>query len=134
MPCLITEARSLALNPNRTYYPGQMSLLNTKNGIPAGIRPENYQPYTRPRNFKCITCEASFSIQKELNYHIRHNCGRCHQCGVCFTTYRSLQTAKVHFKKRHPDVQEMRIFSLPASLNLELNKMNIARGVKLDSC
>ncbi|XP_014222475.1 longitudinals lacking protein, isoforms H/M/V isoform X12 [Trichogramma pretiosum] len=134
MPCLITERRSLALNPNRTYYPGQMSLLNAKNGIPAGIRPENYQPYTRPRNFKCIMCEASFGIQKELNYHVRHNCGRCHQCGVCFITYRSLQTAKVHFKKRHPDVQEMRIFSLPASLNLELNKTNNARGVKLDSC
>lgn len=67
----------------------------------------------RTRNFRCPGCASFFSIQKELNYHVRHNCGRVHRCGICDTVYKSLQTAKVHFKRMHPGCREMKIVSEP---------------------
>lgn len=73
-----------------------------------------YRKPPRSRNYRCSRCNLSFSIQKELNYHVRHNCGRVHRCSVCQAVYKSLQSAKIHFKRMHgPTMRDIDVISEP---------------------
>ncbi|XP_014207159.1 protein tramtrack, beta isoform isoform X5 [Copidosoma floridanum] len=81
-------------------------------------RQYSQQKSYRSRNLCCAKCDSVFSIQKELNYHVRHNCGRVHRCGVCQAVYKSLQTAKIHFKRLHKELEEI-IISEPANSHNE---------------
>ena len=50
------------------------------------------------KSYTCRVCGASYSQEKSLNFHVRHDCSRIHHCDNCGQTFLQYCSLKTHLK------------------------------------
>lgn len=56
---------------------------------------------TKIGNAYYCECNRQFKNKNLLQYHLRHDCGRCHKCKYCMLFYRSIDSLNRHMRVRH---------------------------------
>ena len=68
---------------------------------------------TKKKKFLCLNCPSSFTHQKYLTYHLKHECGRGPRffCPYCDHKAKFSSGARDHLRRKHPGLKAIYIDS-----------------------